>query len=71
MYFASLRSGTGELAELRMQPLRIRQMRLRRADAEEREWLRRTLDQICRPYGCRVDTDADGALILRSDCAEA
>jgi poly-gamma-glutamate capsule biosynthesis protein CapA/YwtB (metallophosphatase superfamily) len=38
MYFASLRRGTGELAELRMVPMQARKLRLSHASGQDRRW---------------------------------
>ena len=53
MYFATLRRPTGELAELRMVPMRARKMRLSHASGPDRRWLAATLDRISRPFGRR------------------
>ena len=39
LYFASLETGTGQLAALRMAPMRARKMRLDPAPAADRQWL--------------------------------
>src|SRR5215475_1799736 len=65
MYFASLRRGTGELAELRMVPMQARKMRLSHASGPDRRWLATTLGRISRPFGARVELAPDGALVLR------
>ena len=64
-YFASLRRGTGDLAELRMVPMQARKMRLWPAGARDRRWLAATIGRISRPFGTRVELAPDGALVLR------
>jgi len=65
LYFASLEAGTGQLAALRMAPMRARQMRLHPAPAADRQWLSAILDRISRGFGSRVDLQPDGMLTLR------
>jgi poly-gamma-glutamate capsule biosynthesis protein CapA/YwtB (metallophosphatase superfamily) len=65
LYFASLEAGSGQLAALRMAPMRARKMRLHPAPAADRQWLRTVLDRISRRFGSRVDLQPDGMLILR------
>jgi poly-gamma-glutamate synthesis protein (capsule biosynthesis protein) len=64
-FFASLRRGTGELAELRMVPMQARKLRLWLAGARDRRWLATTIGRISRPFGVRVELAPDGALMLR------
>jgi poly-gamma-glutamate capsule biosynthesis protein CapA/YwtB (metallophosphatase superfamily) len=64
MYFASLRRGTGELAELRMVPLQARRLRLSHASGPDRRWLAGTLGRISRPFGPAVELAPDGLLVL-------
>jgi Bacterial capsule synthesis protein PGA_cap len=64
MYFASLDPG-GELAELRMVPMRARRMRLERARREDSEWLRATVERASERFGTRIDGQPDGTLLLR------
>jgi poly-gamma-glutamate capsule biosynthesis protein CapA/YwtB (metallophosphatase superfamily) len=65
LYFASLEAGTGQLAWLRMAPMRARKMRLYQAPAADRQWLSAVLDRISRDFGSRVDLRPDGMLALR------
>ena len=65
LYFASLEAGTGQLAALRMAPMRARRMRLQLAPAADRQWLGTVLDRISRRFGSRVDLQPDGMLALR------
>jgi poly-gamma-glutamate capsule biosynthesis protein CapA/YwtB (metallophosphatase superfamily) len=61
-HFVALAADTGRLVRLRMMPLRVRRLRLEPAPAEDRGWLRHTLDRISR--GGRVALEPDGALTL-------
>lgn len=65
MYFPVVEALTGRLISLRMAPLRIRQMRLSRASRAETLWLRDRLTRVSRVFGSRVETSADGGLVLR------
>jgi poly-gamma-glutamate capsule biosynthesis protein CapA/YwtB (metallophosphatase superfamily) len=60
LYFASIRCGT--LSALRMVPMRMRRMRLERAQEDEAKWLRSTVEQISSRFGTRVSATADGVL---------
>ena len=64
MYFASLRRGTGELAELRMVAMQARKLRLSHASGQDRRWLAATLGWISRPFGAAVELTPDGLLVL-------
>lgn len=59
MYFPTMDAAGGELAALRMVPLRIRRFRLERADAADRAWLEATLHRECRRFGYGVASDGD------------
>jgi poly-gamma-glutamate capsule biosynthesis protein CapA/YwtB (metallophosphatase superfamily) len=65
LYFASLETGTGQLAALQMAPMQARKMRLHPAPAADRQWLRTMLGQISRGFGSRVELRPDGMLALR------
>jgi poly-gamma-glutamate synthesis protein (capsule biosynthesis protein) len=67
MYFAVVESSG--LVRLRMTPMRIQRMRLNRAAPAEAAWLRARLSEISAPFGCRVESAADGSLVLRWDTA--
>ena len=54
MYFPTLDADTGRLVRLEMAPLRMRRFRLEHAAAQDREWLRATLDRECQRFGARV-----------------
>ena len=64
LYFADFLEESGELAGLRMVPMRSQQLQLRHAYPEDAEWLRSTLIRTSRPFGTRVDFDPSGALVL-------
>jgi poly-gamma-glutamate synthesis protein (capsule biosynthesis protein) len=65
MYFPNIDLACGEIVQMRMVPFRIRKMRLERASANERTWLHETLSRISAPYGTRIETAADGSLLVR------
>ncbi|HJV13968.1 MAG TPA: CapA family protein [Propionibacteriaceae bacterium] len=65
LYFPRLDPTTGELAELRMAPLRARQMRLNRAPEGDVRWLCKTLNKASRRFGSRIDLGPNGLLSLR------
>ncbi len=64
LYFPRLRDD-GALEALRMTPMRLRRMRLERADAEAVQWLQHTLTREGEGLGNRVVTLPDGGLGLR------
>ena len=64
MYFPAIAGDTGHLLGLRMSPVRIHQMRLHRASAEQAEWLRETLTRVSRRFGSRVALTVDDQLVL-------
>ncbi|MGW4391743.1 CapA family protein [Streptomyces sp. NPDC004685] len=63
-YLVSVAVDTGRLTGLRMAPLRARRMRLERAPAQDRSWLRETLERISEDVD--VTLEPDGTLALRS-----
>lgn len=63
MYFPRL-GPDGELEELVMTPMRIRDFRLRRADPEDTGWLADRLDRESRVFDAEVVEDGDGRLRL-------
>jgi poly-gamma-glutamate capsule biosynthesis protein CapA/YwtB (metallophosphatase superfamily) len=65
MYFATLNSLSGDLVELRMTPMQIRQMRLNRAAPRDGEWLADTLTRISVDFGSWVEGGDNGGLLLR------
>jgi len=65
MYLPELDPATGRLLGLTLLPTRIRQFRVNRASVEEADWLREMLNREGRAFGNRVESSADGALVLR------
>jgi poly-gamma-glutamate synthesis protein (capsule biosynthesis protein) len=63
LYFASIER-SGELAELRMMPMRMRRMRLERVPDTDAEWLRAAVERMSGRFGTRVIADADGVLSI-------
>ena len=53
---------SGELASLRMIPLRVHQMRLERACEDDAAWLRQTAEHTSRRFGTTVITRPDDLL---------
>jgi poly-gamma-glutamate capsule biosynthesis protein CapA/YwtB (metallophosphatase superfamily) len=64
LYLVSLHAHSGELADLRMIPLRARRLRLEHASAADAAWLAGVLDRTSRRLGVRVVAGADGRLAL-------
>ena len=62
LFLATVDTGTGRLAALRMVPLQARRMRLTRATGKDAQWLRSTVDRVSRRFGVRVDLAPDGTL---------
>ena len=67
MYLPTLASASGELVQLRMVPLQIRQMRLHRASTSDTRWLHHVLQEESRPFGTRLELSPDQVLVLRAD----
>jgi poly-gamma-glutamate synthesis protein (capsule biosynthesis protein) len=65
LYFASIDRDSGDLAALRMTPVRMRRMRLEQVRSNDAEWLRSKLEQISRRFRTRVET-VDGELTVRA-----
>lgn len=65
MYFISLERQTGELAALRMVPLRIRRFRLEHVGAPEAEWLRDMLNREGKRTGTEAVLGESNTLDLR------
>lgn len=61
-YLPTLDARTGALGSLRLAPMRIARMRLRRASPSEAAWLRDVLERVSAPFGTRVTLDADHRL---------
>ncbi len=66
LYFVEIEVRTGALAGLRMVPLRIRNFRLGRAEASERDRLLQTLNTECRRFGGSVAPEGERGLRLSS-----
>lgn len=64
LYFASIDRPSGQLAELRMTPMRTRRMRLEHVPRDDAEWLRTTLEQASRRFGTAVRRTGDGTLLV-------
>jgi poly-gamma-glutamate capsule biosynthesis protein CapA/YwtB (metallophosphatase superfamily) len=64
LYFVAVAPDTGELAGLRMVPMRARRMRLCHATLGDSRWLRTVLDRVSSAFGSHVVLDRDGALSL-------
>jgi poly-gamma-glutamate synthesis protein (capsule biosynthesis protein) len=62
MFFPTLETGSGKLAELAMVPMRMRRFRLDRASDDDLDWLAAVLREHSRH---RVERAADGRLLLR------
>ena len=63
MYFPTIDTRTGELAELELVPLLIRHFRLEHPPAHKTTWLRDTLDRECQRFGHRV-IQREGSFVL-------
>lgn len=64
LYLISLDPGRGELAALRMLPLRVRRMRLERASETDVQWLRATMEHISRRFDIGVVAVCDELLTV-------
>jgi poly-gamma-glutamate capsule biosynthesis protein CapA/YwtB (metallophosphatase superfamily) len=64
LYFASIEPGSGRLDTLRMSPMRACKLRLDRASRDDAAWLHATLQKASRPFGTRIDGEADGTLTV-------
>jgi poly-gamma-glutamate synthesis protein (capsule biosynthesis protein) len=64
MYLVGL-GPAGDLVSLRMAPMRVERMRLRRAPADDVRWMAHVLTRIGAGFGSRVEPTPDGALALR------
>jgi poly-gamma-glutamate synthesis protein (capsule biosynthesis protein) len=66
MYFPTVETPTGRLESLRLTAMQIRNLRLNRATSADVRWLRDTLHRVSRPFGCEVELDAAGDLLVRA-----
>lgn len=64
MYFPEIEPATGRLRDLHMVPMRMRRLRLERANAQDTAWLRDTLRREGRALGTTVKQGDQGALTL-------
>lgn len=64
MYFADIEPATGNLAAFEITPLQIRKFRLDRPSKQDVEWLQRTLQRECQPFGTGIVLDPGGRLVL-------
>jgi poly-gamma-glutamate synthesis protein (capsule biosynthesis protein) len=62
MYFARVHPGTGELMDLEMTPMQIRNFRLNHVNNTDAGWLAGILDEFSRPFGTSVRLTADNRL---------
>jgi poly-gamma-glutamate synthesis protein (capsule biosynthesis protein) len=65
MYFPSIDPATGELASMRMVPMRIRHFRLNSASAAEAKWLENLLTRLGETLGTSARLNRDGSLSLQ------
>lgn len=65
MYFATLDPVGGGLTQLRMTPMQIRKMQLKRAAPRDARWLGDTLARTSMDFGSWVEPAGDGSLLLR------
>jgi poly-gamma-glutamate synthesis protein (capsule biosynthesis protein) len=63
MYFPTIDPIRGQLSDLLMTPMRIKNFRANRASVQEARWLRDTIDRESRDFGVRVGL-RDGRLAL-------
>ncbi len=71
LYFASVAPDTGALATLQMVPMQARKMRLHRAEAADSKWPAMVLDRISHRFGCRIDRQPAGTLVLHPTAGDA
>jgi poly-gamma-glutamate synthesis protein (capsule biosynthesis protein) len=65
MYFPAIEPESGNLVELRMTPLQIRNFRLNHPSLSDRQWLRRVLERESQEFGVHVEEADDGRFRLR------
>ena len=66
LYLPRLERVSGRLLGLRMVPMRIERMRLRRASIADASWLARRVDSVSHDFGVRIALDDDASLRLVS-----
>jgi poly-gamma-glutamate synthesis protein (capsule biosynthesis protein) len=64
-YFPTLDAATGELADLRIVPMRVERFRLREAARADAEWLRAMLEREGKPFGTGADLGEATEIELR------
>jgi poly-gamma-glutamate synthesis protein (capsule biosynthesis protein) len=64
LYLISIDPGGGELAALRMLPLRLRRIRLERVPQTDAEWLRATIERISCQFRTCVVAGSDDLLVV-------
>lgn len=69
LYFPTLDWATGTLLHVRMVPMRIEKMRLRRAPWDDARWLATRLDEVSGRFGTRIVLREDGTLELEGRAA--
>jgi poly-gamma-glutamate capsule biosynthesis protein CapA/YwtB (metallophosphatase superfamily) len=63
LYLPTLDPASGELLELRMEPMQIRNMRLNRASPAEAAWLRDMVERVSADFGTALGLGSDLALL--------
>jgi poly-gamma-glutamate capsule biosynthesis protein CapA/YwtB (metallophosphatase superfamily) len=63
-YFATVELSSGALVALRMTPMQLHGMRLRRADQRDAAWLRQTLERVSGGFELRLGLAEGGDLLL-------
>jgi poly-gamma-glutamate synthesis protein (capsule biosynthesis protein) len=64
MYFPTVDPSTGQLRQLRLVPMQIRNMKLNRAGRHDTQWLRNVLHRESNRFGVQVRTDDKGDLTV-------
>jgi poly-gamma-glutamate capsule biosynthesis protein CapA/YwtB (metallophosphatase superfamily) len=65
MYFPRIDPQTGQLIDLQMTPMQIKNFRLQRASGSDARWLRDTLNRYGRGFATRLETGEDDRLYLK------
>jgi poly-gamma-glutamate synthesis protein (capsule biosynthesis protein) len=66
MYFPTVETATGRIESLRLTAMQIRNLKLNRATRADVRWLRDTLHRVSQPFGCEIELDAAGGLLVRA-----
>ena len=64
MYFVNIETVSGKLVKLEMVPMQIKQFRLNRAQEDEAEWLRRTLEEHSSKFNSHIELTPNKTLQL-------